>query len=111
MWPQSASPLTPTNAPGAVLDGWARDREGIRAGDYREAELREELDALSRGIDTFDSQIFARYGGQPNSVRRWRELKDMLAKPLPYNIRIDTFEIWRSRRIYPEGVDLYEIPE
>ena len=94
-----------------VLDGWARDRDGIRAGDYREAELREELDALSRGIDTFDSQIFARYGGQPNAVRRWQELKDMLAKPLPYNIRIDTFEIWRSRRIYPEGVDLYEIPE
>ena len=95
----------------AVLDGWVRDRDGIRAGDYREAELREELDALSRGIDTFDSQIFARYGGQPNTVRRWQELKDMLAKPLPYNIRIDTFEIWRSRRIYPEGVDLYEIPE
>ena len=95
----------------AVLDGWARDRDGIRAGDYREAELREELDALSRGIDTFDSRIFARYGGQPNTVRRWQELKDMLAKPLPYNIRIDTFEIWRSRRIYPEGVDLYEIPE
>ena len=44
-------------------------------------------------------------------MRRWQELKDMLAKPLPYNIRIDTFEIWRSRRIYPEGVDLYEIPE
>ena len=95
----------------AVLDGWARDREGIRAGDYREAALREELDELSRGIDTFDSEIFARYGGQPNTVRRWQELKDMLAKPLPYNIRIDTFEIWRSRRIYPEGVDLYEIPE
>ena len=95
----------------AVLDGWARDRDGIRAGDYRQAELREELDALSRGIDTFDSQIFARYGGQPNTVRRWQELKDMLAKPLPYNIRIDTFEIWRSRRIFPDGVDLYEIPE
>ena len=40
----------------AVLDGWARDRDGVRAGDYREAGLREELDALSRGIDTFDSQ-------------------------------------------------------
>ena len=93
-----------------VLDGWARDRDGIRAGDYREAKLREELDALSRGIDTFDSQIFARYGGQPNTVRCWQELKDMLAKPLPCNIRIDTFEIWRSRRIYPEGVDLYETP-
>ena len=95
----------------AVLDGWALDRDGIRAGDYREAGLREELDALSRGIDTVDSRIFARYWGQPNTVRRWRELKDMLATPLPYNIRIDTFEIWRSRRIYPAGVDLYEIPE
>ena len=43
-------------------------------------------------------------------MRRWQELKDMLENPLPYNIRIDTFEIWRSRRIYPEGVDLYETP-
>ena len=101
---------TADNRARAVLNGWARDREGIRAGDYREAELRKELDALSRGIDTFDSQVFARYGGQPSTVRRWQELKDMLEHPLPYNIRIDTFEIWRSRRIYPEGVDLYETP-
>ena len=35
----------------------------------------------------------------------------MLAKPAPHNIRIDTFEIWRSRRIYPGGVELYEAPE
>ena len=36
--------------------------------------------------------------------------KDMLARPLPYNIRIDTFEIWRSERIYPDGVNLYQAP-
>ena len=32
----------------------------------------------------------------------------MLARPLPYSIRIDTFEIWRSERIYPDGVNLYQ---
>ena len=95
----------------AVLNGWARDRTGIKAGSYREAALREEFDAVSQGLDTFDSEIFTRYGGQQNTVRRYRELKDMLSKPLPYNIRIDTFEIWRSERIYPNGVDLYETPE
>ncbi len=94
----------------SVLNGWARDREGVKAGSYREEELQKELDAVSRGIDTFDSETFARCGGQKNTVRRYRELKDLLSKPLPYNIRIDTFEIWRSRRIYPDGVRLYEAP-
>ena len=51
-----------------------------------------------------------RYGGQQKTARRYRELKDMLARPLPYSIRIDAFEIWRSERIYPDGVDLYETP-
>ena len=73
--------------------------------------MREEFDAVSQGLDTFDSEIFACYGGQQNTVRRYRELKDLLSKRLPYNIRIDTFEIWRSERIYPNGVDLYETPE
>ena len=94
----------------SVLNGWARDRRGIKAGSYREAELQNELDTVSRGIDTFNFEIFARYGGQQKTARRYRELKDMLARPLPYNIRIDTFEIWRSERIYPDGVDLYQAP-
>ena len=93
-----------------VLNGWARDREGVRGGSWREAELREELDEVSKGIDAFNSELFARYGGQQNAVRRYRELTDLLAKPLPYHIRIDTFEIWRSRRIYPDGVRIYEAP-
>ena len=88
----------------SVLNGWARDRTGIKAGSYREAELQKELDTVSRGIDTFNSEVFARYGGQQKTARRYRELKDMLARPLPYSIRIDTFEIWRSERIYPDGV-------
>ena len=92
------------------MNGWARDRTGIKAGSYREAELQKERDTVSRGIDTFNSEVFARYGGQQKTVRRYRELKDMLARPLPYNIRIDTFEIWRSERIYPDGVNLYETP-
>ena len=35
----------------------------------------------------------------------------MLANPTTDTIRIDTFEVWRSRRIYPGGVQLYEAPE
>ena len=35
----------------------------------------------------------------------------MQAKPATAAIRIDTFEVWRSWRIYPGGVELYEIPE
>ena len=83
---------------------------GIKAGSYREAALQEELHTVSRGIDTFNSEVFARYGGQQKNARRYRELKDMLARPLPYSIRIDTFEIWRSERIYPDGVNLYQAP-
>ena len=94
----------------SVLNGWARDRTGIKAGSYREAELQKELDTVSRGIATFNSEVFARYGGQQKTVRRYRELKDMLARPLPYSIRIDTFAIWRSERIDPDGVDLYQAP-
>ncbi len=93
-----------------VLNGWAQDREGIRAGSWREAELREEFDDVSRAIDHGDSRILDRYGGFHRTSLRHVELKDMLAQPLPYHIRIDTFEIWRSRRIYPDGVSLYEAP-
>ena len=35
----------------------------------------------------------------------------MLANPTAAAIRIDTFEVWRSWRIYPGGVELYEVPE
>ena len=35
----------------------------------------------------------------------------MRAIPPASTIRIDTFEVWRSRRIYPGGVELYEVPE
>ena len=94
----------------AVLEGWARNRKTVRAGSPREAELREELLRVCRALDISDFRIFDRYGGFENAGRRYRELKDMLARPVPHNIRIDTFEIWRSRRIYPDGVQLYEAP-
>ena len=87
-----------------VLDGWARDRKGIRAGSWREEELREEFAEVSRAIDHPDPKTLERYGGFHQTSLRYLELKDLLAKPLPYKIRIDTFEISRSRRIYPEGV-------
>ena len=35
----------------------------------------------------------------------------MLERPAPHTIRIDTFEIWRSERIYPDGAQIYETPE
>ena len=93
-----------------ALEGWARDRKRVRAGSPLEAELREERDRVSRALDTFDSRILDRYGGFDNTGRRYRELTDILARPTPHNIRIDTFEIWRSRRVYPDGVQIYEAP-
>ena len=87
-----------------VLDGWARDRKGIRAGNSREADLREELAAVSSVVDYPTPETIAPYGSLKAASLRQLELKDLLAKPLPYRIRIDTFEIWRSRRIYPDGV-------
>ena len=93
-----------------VLNGWAQDREGVRGGSWREAKLREEFDEVSRAVRHGDSRIIARYGGFDRTSRRYVELKDLLANPLPYRIRIDTFEIWRSRRIYPNGVSIYEAP-
>ena len=56
----------------SVLIGWARDREGIQAGSYRETELQKERDTVSRGIDTFNSEVFARYPGQQKTARRYR---------------------------------------
>ena len=87
-----------------VLDGWARDRKGIRGGSWREEELREEYDAISRVIEHPNPVTLAPYGGLKKAARRYAELKDLLATPLPYRIRIDTFEIWRAWRIYPDGV-------
>ena len=102
--PPSRSIPTPTRARETCLDGWARDRKGIRGGSWREAELREEYDAISRVIEHPNPVTVAPYGGLKKAARRHVELKDLLANPLPYRIRIDTFEIWRSWRIYPDGV-------
>ena len=93
-----------------VVNGWAQDREGVRAGSWREAKLREEYDAVSRAVEHPDPKTLERYGGFHRASLRYVELKDLLAKPLPYRIRIDTFEIWRSRRIFPDGASLYETP-
>ena len=91
-----------------VLDEWARDREGVRAGSWREEELREEYTAVSRAIEHPDPKTLERYGGFHQASRRYIELKDLLSKPLLYHIRIDTFEIWRSRRIFPDGASFYQ---
>ncbi len=95
----------------AVLEGWAREETRVQAGSPYEAAGEKELDGLSSALDTFDSEVLARFGGFQKAGRRYRELKEMLARPAPHHIRIDTFEIWRSRRIYPDGVQLYEAPE
>ena len=95
----------------AVLEGWAREETRVQAGSPYEAAAQKELDEISSALDTFDSEVLARLGGFQKAGLRYRELTGMLAKPAPHNIRIDTFEIWRSRRIYPGGVQLYEAPE
>ncbi len=87
-----------------VLNGWAQDQKGIRGGSWREADLREELAAVSSVVDYPTPETIAPYGSLKAASLRQLELKDLLAKPLPYRIRIDTFEIWRSWRIYPDGV-------
>ena len=72
--------------------------------------MKKELGAISGALDTFDSKVLARFGGFTKAGQRYRELRDILARPAPHDIRIDTFEIWRSGRIYPEGVQIYETP-
>ena len=57
-----------------------------------------------------DSRVVERYGSFHQTSLRYLELKDLLSKPLLYHIRIDTFAIWRSRRIFPDGAGLYETP-
>ena len=95
----------------AVLEGWAREETRVQAGSPYEAAFERELDEISSALDTSDSEVLARFGGFQKAGLRYRELTGMLAKPAPHNIRIDTFQIWRSRRIYPGGVQLYEAPE
>ena len=99
----------------AVLAGWARDNTGANGGSNgpspHAAELQKEINALSRALDTFDSNVLARFGGFTRAGARYRSLRGMLANPAAAAIRIDTFEVWRSWRIYPAGVQLYEAPE
>ena len=99
----------------AVLAGWARDNTGANGGSNgrnpQATELQKEINELSRALDTFDSKVLARFGGFTRAGAHYRELKNMQAKPATAAIRIDTFEVWRSWRIYPGGVELYEIPE
>ena len=93
-----------------VLNGWATEGKRVQAGSPREATLQKEMNAVSGALGTNNSQVFARYGGYDKTVERYQELKDMLARPAPHHIRIDTFEIWRSERIYPDGAQIYEAP-
>ena len=94
----------------AVLEGWARDRKRVEAGSPHEEELQEERDEVARAVRTADAAILERYGGFDRTSRRYVELKKMLAKPLMHDIRIDTFEVWRSERIFPEGVKPNMVP-
>ena len=94
----------------AVLEGWALEEKRVAIGSPQEAALKKELGAISGALDTFDSKVLARFGGFTKAGQRYRELRDILARPAPHDIRIDTFEIWRSGRIYPEGVQIYETP-
>ena len=94
----------------AVLEGWALEEKRVAIGSPQEAALKKELGAISSALDTFDSKVLARFGGFTKAGQRYRELRDILARPAPHDIRIDTFEIWRSGRIYPEGVQIYETP-
>ena len=86
-----------------ILERWAKDQNGIRGGDWREPELREEFETLSRALDPPDQERLRPFGGYKTAHQRYMELKDALDKPPTYNIRIDTFEIWRSQRIVPNG--------
>ncbi len=99
----------------AVLEGWAREGTSGNGGSNgrspRAAVLQKEVDELSRALDTFDSKVLRRYGGFTRAGARYRSLRGMLANPTTDAIRIDTFEVWRSWRIYPGGVQLYEAPE
>ena len=94
----------------AVLDGWALEEKRVAAGGPQELAFEKERDTISSALDTFDSKVLARFGGFTKAGQRYRELRDILARPAPHDIRIDTFEIWRSGRIYPEGVQIYETP-
>ena len=94
----------------AVLDGWALEENRVAIGSPQEVALKKERDTISSALDTSDSKVLARFGGFTKAGQRYRELRDILARPAPHDIRIDTFEIWRSGRIYPEGVQIYETP-
>ena len=110
MWLQSASTPTPTNARAPYWKAGRWRKKESRSGAPRRRPSKKERDAISSALDTFDSKVLARFGGFTKAGQRYRELRDILARPAPHDIRIDTFEIWRSGRIYPEGVQIYETP-
>ena len=87
----------------AVLEAWALEEKRIAIGSPQEAAFEKELGAISSALDTFDSKVLARFGGFTKAGQRYRELKDILARPAPHDIRIDTFEIWRSRAYLSGG--------
>ena len=88
-----------------VLKHWTRERgPAVIEGTPEALELRRELAEVSNGIDCTSPTVLKRYGGLDQTLNRYQELTDALDNRTAHNVRIDTFELWRSGRVLPGAV-------
>ena len=88
-----------------VLQYWTRERgPAVIEGTPEALELRRELAEVSDGIDCTSPTVLKRYGGLDQTLSRYQALTDALDNRTSHNVRIDTFELWRSGRVLPGAV-------
>ena len=88
----------------AILKRWAQEkRVGGVLGKSRIAELKHELREITRGVEQNTDSILSRYEGSIGAIARYGEIENILENRAEHFVRIDTYEIWNSRRIGPRA--------
>ena len=87
-----------------LLRRWALEkRAGGILGKGRIAELNHELREITRGVEQDIDSVLSRYGGSIGAIARYGEIENILENRPAHHVRIDTCEIWNSRRVVPRA--------
>ena len=85
-----------------LLKSWALEkRVGGIFGEGRTVELTEELKEIHRAVEQNTDSVLSRYGGEIGAMSRHGEIRRILDNKAAHHVRIDTYEIWNSRRVAP----------
>lgn len=99
-----ASTIEESTRASTILKRWALEkRVGGILGKGRIAELNHELKEITRGVEQNIDSVLSRYGGSIDAIARYGEIQNILENKAVHCPRIDTYEIWNSRRIVPRN--------